>query len=394
MIPRKRAHLYVSAITHPGLKGKNNEDRFAVSAYQVGPRDPTPSLLAIISDGIGGHRAGEIAAEMVVEIISQAVATSDASHPLETLGEAIVRASQAVRNQSESNLEQKGMGATCACVWIIADQLFIAYVGDSRIYLVRDGSIQKLTTDHTWIQEALDYGALTPDQARNHPNAHVIRRYLGSQRTVEPDFRLRLNPEETDSQAVSNQGVRLQPGDLLILCSDGLTDLVEEVGIYSAFIEKGRNEALSALVQLANERGGHDNITIVALEMPKTPNLSDEETRPLELRTRNLPVAILILIAVGIFVGILLVGLLGWYYTRPGPMATGTSTQLATPTEAFLSTQVSTQVIVTPTFEVTSAVVGPTRASPLLTYTPWPTNTNSPLDTPPSSPITPTIATP
>ena len=226
MIPADRAHLYVAASTHPGMKGKNNEDQYAVSAYLLSEADPTPSLLAIVSDGIGGHRAGEVASQIAVETISRTVAKSDGSNPTATLEDAITLASQAIVEQAELHPEKRGMGATCVCAWVIGNRLYSASVGDSRLYLLRGNSITQLTTDHTWIQEAIEYGALTPEQARRHPNVHVIRRYLGSQPPPEVDFRLRVNPAETDSQAQANQGFPLIPGDFLLLCSDGLTDLV------------------------------------------------------------------------------------------------------------------------------------------------------------------------
>jgi len=123
------------------------------------------------------------------------------------------------------------MGTTCACAWVIGSQLFIASVGDSRVYLLRNGSLIQLTVDHTWVQEAVEKGILGPEDVRNHPNVHVIRRYLGSSKTPQADTRLRLAKEETDTQAHSNQGLCLLPGDLLLLCTDGLTDVVEDADI-------------------------------------------------------------------------------------------------------------------------------------------------------------------
>ena len=264
----ERAHLYVAVNTHPGMRGKNNEDRYAVSTHRFGAQKEVPSVLAVVCDGIGGHRAGEVAAEIAVETISRTVAASNASQPLDTLAEAIHLASEAIRSQSDANAERKGMGATCVCAWIIGERLFTASVGDSRLYLLRGDEIQQVTTDHTWVQEAIEFGALTPDQARGHPNAHVIRRYLGSQSPPESDFRQRLKPNETDEQALANQGTRMQAGDILLLVSDGLTDLVEPHEIQSAIKSNEREEALQILVDLANERGGHDNITTVLLEAP------------------------------------------------------------------------------------------------------------------------------
>jgi protein phosphatase len=163
------------------------------------------------------------------------------------------------------------MGATVACCWIISRQLYLANVGDSRIYLLRGRYIYQLSNDHTWIQEAMDHGLLTPEQARAHPNAHVIRRYLGSKQPVVPDTRLRLSPGESDAQAEANQGFVLLPGDRLLLCSDGLTDLVSNDEIRYHLEGAPLEPALQALINLANGRGGHDNITLVALQVPREP---------------------------------------------------------------------------------------------------------------------------
>ena len=268
MIPAERAHLHLAASTHPGRSGKNNEDRYGISAFYPRGGQKIPVVLAVIADGIGGHKAGEIAAELAVETISQVVASGDASQPVELLNQAIIQAGQAISDQAEMDQAQKGMGSTCACALVIGSRLFIASVGDSRVYLLRGGKIHQLTTDHTWIQEAIDHGALQPGQARNHPHAHIIRRYLGSKQDVVPDNRLRLNPLESDRQAMSNQGYYLQPGDLIFLCSDGLTDLVGDAEILAAF--KGRRDqaVLESLVELANLRGGHDNITALSLRVP------------------------------------------------------------------------------------------------------------------------------
>lgn len=289
MIPAKRAHFHVAASTHPGMKGKNNEDRYAVSAYMVNAREQVPSLMAIVSDGIGGHRAGEFASEMAVEIISKAIADSDASQPEATLQDAIITASEAIRKQATTDPTQKGMGATCACVWIIGVRLYTATVGDSRIYLIRNGSIRRLSTDHTWVQEAIDHGAITPEQGRRHPNAHVIRRYLGSQQPVIPDLRLRLTPGETDSQSQGNQGFQLMVGDHLIMCTDGLTDLVDDPEILSAISTMKQQQALDHLVNLANERGGHDNITVIDLFYPQ---VTADHLTAIQQSGRTVPVVV------------------------------------------------------------------------------------------------------
>jgi PPM family protein phosphatase len=268
MIRTTRTPLQIAAVTHSGMAGKLNEDRLAVSSYQVDENDPTPSVFAIVSDGIGGHRAGEVAAEMAVETISHMVAQSDAQRPLETLDHAIQVTSEAIASKAKDDTQRLGMGTTCACAWVIGNRLFTASVGDSRIYLLRQGVLTQLTVDHTWVQEAVEKGILDPNTARNHPNVHVIRRYLGSSAPPKVDIRMRLAKDESDTQSRSNQGLRLLPNDLLLLCSDGLTDVVEDREIAPAVRGLETQAAAQALVDLACARTGQDNITVVMIRVP------------------------------------------------------------------------------------------------------------------------------
>ena len=284
MIAVQNAHLLISSATHAGMRGKNNEDRFGVFTYQRSADDPTPVVFSVLCDGVGGHSAGEVAAELAVETIRQTIAASTAEQPLASLKQGILSASQMILDRAGQDEERKGMGSTCVCAWVIGDRLFTASVGDSRLYLLRNETIRQVTIDHTWVQEALEYGVLTPEQARKHPNQHVIRRYLGSQEPPQVDFRLKLNNAETDEQAEANQGLRLQPGDCLVLCSDGLSDLVTADEILKA--TQSENDAPQALVRLANERGGHDNITVILLKVPTPSEAKTVFTLPSNARTQ------------------------------------------------------------------------------------------------------------
>ncbi len=269
MIRASAAHLHIAALSHSGMAGKNNEDRYAVSSFRMGEEDERPVVFAVVADGIGGHRAGEVAAELTVNYISQGVAESNGKKPLKIMENAIQDASQAVAAHSASRAEQEGMGATCACIWIVENKLYVAHVGDSRVYLVRGEHIRRLTLDHTWVQEAVDKGILDIEHARDHPNVHVIRRYLGSVELPEVDFRLYMNDSETDAEAEANQGIDLEPGDMLLICTDGLTDLVWDDEIFKAMrSQPNLKTAAEALVEAANQRGGHDNITVVLLAVP------------------------------------------------------------------------------------------------------------------------------
>ncbi|HJW90832.1 MAG TPA: PP2C family serine/threonine-protein phosphatase [Anaerolineales bacterium] len=388
MIPLPRAHVHVAAISHPGMKGKNNEDRYGVSAHQLEDKNHTPSTLAIIADGVGGHRAGEVAAEIAVETISRMVAASDSSQPVQVLQEAVIQANQAIYAQASSDPARQGMSTTCVCAWVIGDRLYAASVGDSRLYLLRAGGISQLTTDHTWVQEAIDAGALTSETARNHPNAHIIRRHLGSQQPVVPDFRLRLRPDQPDEQAEANQGMQLLPGDRLLLCTDGLTDLVVGAEILQVLETQPLEDGLDTLVNLANSRGGHDNITLVGLQLPAP---VAAVAAPVRRRRRA-----------GIFWFLLLLFLIAaalaaaaylWMRTQPGVAPTATR-QVLPGVQSTLPLAVSPLVFptLTPTLtpigqgslstppaaseqasEATGTMALPTFSGP--TYTPWPTST-------------------
>ncbi|PKN94573.1 MAG: hypothetical protein CVU44_05680 [Chloroflexi bacterium HGW-Chloroflexi-6] len=268
MIRSSRAHLFVAAQTHPGQSGKNNEDSFAISAFTLSQHNPMPVVFAIVSDGIGGHRAGEVASSIVVNMFSEMAEENTSGNPLPLFQEGFYRVSEEIFKQAELDGTRKGMGATVSCAWVVGDVLYIAYAGDSRIYLIREGKARQISRDHTWVQEAIEKGVLSGSQIKTHPNLHVIRRYLGSETPPEPDFRLFLAENETEVKAKANQGMMLQPGDVILLCTDGLTDLVNDAEIVQTLQGKTLNQAALSLIDLANQRGGHDNITTILLGMP------------------------------------------------------------------------------------------------------------------------------
>jgi protein phosphatase len=259
--------LEVATQSHPGETGKNNEDAFSVTSYRL-EEDGTPAILAVVADGVGGHRAGEIASKMAVDIVSKRVGEASGNDPLNSLRSAIVEAGRAISTAAEAFPERQGMASTIAVAWILGRRLFTAYAGDSRIYLRRRGRLQQTTIDHSWVQEAIEHAIITPEEARSHPNAHILRRYLGSNLEPQPDFRLRLSPEESVKRSESNQGVALEPGDEVLLCTDGLTDLVSDDEIDEALRKGAASEATESLVVLARARGGHDNITTLLIAVP------------------------------------------------------------------------------------------------------------------------------
>jgi len=334
----------------------------------ISAQDRTPVLFAVLADGIGGHRGGEVAAELAVNHIMQSVAKSDGRYSRHVIEQAVSEASDAIAAHSATNEDLKGMGSTCATAWIIGDRLYTGYVGDSRIYLMRGARIQQLTIDHTWVQEAIEKGIITPEMAREHPNVHVIRRYLGSPVPPDPDFRMILFDGEGAHHPENNQGVRLQPNDVILLCSDGLTDLVWNDEILEMVrLKPSMKEATRALVDLANERGGHDNITVILISVP-----TDFKPEARKKGVGWLPwlfgglAGILVLAALASFIAF---GLL----RRGGTV---------TPTAAILSTSTALTVTLppSPTFtriptQTTAPDVVPTVGP---TLTPWPTNTITP----------------
>ncbi|MCJ7625778.1 MAG: protein phosphatase 2C domain-containing protein, partial [Anaerolineaceae bacterium] len=346
----EKSHINSIALSHPGMTGKNNEDRFGVSAFSLSDEAATPVLLAVLADGIGGHRAGEVASEMVIDIVSLHVSASDGKAPVDTLREAIQAASQEIHTKSEVETGRKGMGATVACAWISGDRLYTATVGDSRIYFMREGKIRQISKDHSWIQEAIDTGILTPEQAVGHPNAHVIRRYVGSPQPPEVDSRLYLDDHESDEQALAHQGIRLQSGDKLLLCSDGLSDLVEADEILNTLEQNSLEDATQKLIDLANERGGHDNITIISLKIPEG-SFTKKEKEALPWRTITfgcLGVVAVILIAIAAFFGY------KWFTEREQVTPTIPAIMTSIPTETTTEQAV-------PTESLTPAVVHPTE---------------------------------
>lgn len=374
MIRISRAHLNVEANSHQGMTGKNNEDRYAVASFHSSEIDRTPVLFAVLADGIGGHKGGEVAAELAVNHIMQNMARSDGKFSKYVIEQAVNEASSAIASHSANNDNLKGMGATCAIAWIIDNKLHTAYVGDSRIYLLRGGRIQQVTIDHSWVQEAIEKGILTPEAAREHPNVHVIRRYLGSPVPPEPDFRLNLFDGEGAHHAENNQGTELQPNDVVLLCTDGLTDLVWNDEILEIVRTRSSlKEASRALVNIANERGGHDNITVVLIGVPAD---YKPKTETKKKKTDWFPWvigAVTGLVFVVVVASILTFNLLRRNGTvtatpavlpaSPTPIVTATPL-LSTPTSTITSTETASPDVILP--------------EPTVTLTPWPTNTTSP----------------
>jgi protein phosphatase len=266
--------------THEGMSGKHNEDYFGVFAWKVDERLNQTLIqrgdlqLGVVADGVGGQIAGEVASRMTVNAIQDYF---DKQERVDDIGDhlekAILVANKAVYEASQQNADYHGMGTTVAAVALVDGRLHTAHVGDSRIYLLRNGSLRQLSIDHTWAQEAIEAGLLTREQARNHPNRNVIRRHIGGSLQVEVDHRLVLEPDQPAAVALANQGMAVGAGDTLLICSDGLTDMIDDAAVLESLQAHFDDLTVAAqeLIDKANQAGGRDNITVVIMQAPAAP---------------------------------------------------------------------------------------------------------------------------
>jgi serine/threonine protein phosphatase PrpC len=260
-----RQQAEVAGDSHVGQVRTNNEDRFAIAELDCGGER---GILALVADGVGGHAAGEVASQTVVDEITRELKADPCANPVKILPLAAVRAGRAVFERAQKDPALKGMATTLAAALLIGRRLYTVTVGDSRIYIRRGGKTFQASIDHTWVQEAVDHGLLTIEQARFHPNAHVLRRHLGGEQDPEPDQRLNVGDDEETPFAVEHQGMTLEAGDAVVMCTDGLSDLAREADIGHALRHGKLEQTVEELIELARKRGGHDNITIVAMRIP------------------------------------------------------------------------------------------------------------------------------
>jgi len=251
--------LEMHAVTDVGTKRNHNE-------YYIGT---TPALgFAVLADGMGGHNAGEVASAMAVDLVSRYFQTRLANMPESKLNddtgftgesmlaqEAITAANEAIFETSQQKRECAGMGTTIVAAIFYADRITAAHVGDSRMYRLRDDNLSHVTEDHSLIQEQVRRGLLTADDARNSSIKNLVTRALGVESGVEPDI-----IEDV-----------VQSEDIYLMCSDGLTDVVPDEAIRLTLVDnqKDLRQASTLLVQLANDAGGPDNISVILIRTPK-----------------------------------------------------------------------------------------------------------------------------
>ncbi len=234
------------AITDIGMRRKINEDSYCIHNEEVFP-------YAVVADGMGGHQAGEIASKMAVDIIEDYLNKNlnealDYVEVGEVVRQSFISANSIIYNYAKNHYKVMGMGATATLAMIYQNKIITANVGDSRAYKIDKNGIQQLTRDHSYVQELVLRGEISPEMAKHHPKKNYITRAMGAEDIVKVDI-----------------AIKPYDGEVLVLCSDGLTNFVDDDEI-RAHIEqkKALQESAEDLTALANSRGGSDNITIVA----------------------------------------------------------------------------------------------------------------------------------
>lgn len=243
--------------TDTGRQRRGNED----SSYAHAP-------LFVVADGMGGARAGEVASHIAVQAFEQGLPEEGTAE--ERLATVVQRANREIHDRSISEQESAGMGTTITAAYLTDDAVTLAHVGDSRAYLLRDSSLTRLTEDHSLVEELVRGGKLTEEEALEHPQRSIITRALGPEPIVEID----------------TLSYPLRPGDVILLCSDGLTSMIPERQVELALVQSGSlTEGAQRLIDEANAAGGRDNITVVLFRVEE----AGDGREPLEQPTMVAP---------------------------------------------------------------------------------------------------------
>ena len=234
------------SITDIGKRRSANQDFVYASDQPVG----NLSNMLIVADGMGGHNAGDLASRYTVESMVDYIEKAVEKRPIPLLAEAIHHANELVVEKAKSDKALEGMGTTVVAATVQENYLYVANVGDSRLYLI-DQEIEQITRDHSLVEEMIRVGELQRKDAKSHPDRNIITRAVGVRTPVKIDF----------------FDIKLEPGDVILLCSDGLTNMVEDEDILR-IVKKSSSlkEAAQRLVKEANKNGGKDNISVVLAE--------------------------------------------------------------------------------------------------------------------------------
>lgn len=239
--------LKTFSITDKGKKRKLNQDYVYTSEMPIGN---LPNVF-IVADGMGGHNAGDYASKYTVETIVKEIEHSFEKNPVKILEKAIGEANTHIREKASEDEALSGMGTTVVAATCLGKHLKVANVGDSRLYIMNQNEIRQITRDHSLVEEMVRMGGIDRETARNHPDKNIITRAVGVKESVEVDF----------------FDVELQENDLVLMCSDGLTNMLEDEEI--RMILNGQRdivEKAEELVKAANNNGGKDNISVILIE--------------------------------------------------------------------------------------------------------------------------------
>lgn len=238
--------MKISSLTDIGNTREMNQDYLYSSEESVGK---LPNLF-LVADGMGGHKAGEFASRYVVEHIVRSIKESKEEEAVGILSESIETANRKLKEYADAHQQMRGMGTTIVAAVIQGRTLLVANVGDSRLYIVGD-EITQVTQDHSLVQEMVRLGQMDPQSAKNHPDKNIITRAVGVSEKVKIDIFER----------------QLRAGEYIILCSDGLTNMVEDSVILQILHGAGSlSDKAERLIELANKNGGKDNITVIIIE--------------------------------------------------------------------------------------------------------------------------------
>jgi protein phosphatase len=251
-----RPGIELANLTDPGCVRERNEDYYCYFEPDDDDAFRARGRLLVVADGMGGHEGGEIASGIAVETVRQTW-SSGAGDPSELLIAALGKAHAAIQDYAREHPELAGMGTTCTAAALIGGLLYYGHVGDTRLYLIRGGAIRRVTHDHSLVQRLVDTGVITEAQAADHPDRNVLVAALGMSGAVSVD--------------VPDAAIPLEPGDTLLICTDGLHGLVSEPELADAATRSEPRQACRQLVQMARDRGGPDNITLQIVRVDGAP---------------------------------------------------------------------------------------------------------------------------
>jgi PPM family protein phosphatase len=245
--------IVIASLTDVGRQRSNNEDSYLYWEPDSETEFVRKGRLAIVADGMGGYEGGQEASRLAVETVRSFYDNNFTGDPQQTLVTAFETAHANIQRYASEHIEFQGMGTTCTALAIVDRKLFFAHVGDSRLYLINEKKISRLTRDHSYVGRLVESGIVRAEDAESHPQRHILTAALGSGREVVPDI-----PE---------QPMTVEEGDALVLCTDGLWSLVNEQELAVAVRSETPSESSLALVNMALERGGPDNITVLILRI-------------------------------------------------------------------------------------------------------------------------------